>query len=109
MAAEVIGRERELEELGRFLEAVDALPAALVLEGSPGIGKTVLWRAGLDLARARGFQVIDAIPAAAETRLSLSATACIVVCWGNDSTLVAATTILALFTALSRSDHDSRT
>src|SRR5215468_4550749 len=73
MAAEVIGREQELEELRRFLDAVDGLPAALVLEGSPGIGKTVLWRAGLDLARARGFQVIDAIPASAETRLSLSA------------------------------------
>jgi DNA-binding CsgD family transcriptional regulator len=72
MAAEVIGREQELEELGRFLGAVDGLPAALVLEGSPGIGKTVLWRAGLDLARARGFRVIAAIPAPAETRLSLS-------------------------------------
>jgi DNA-binding CsgD family transcriptional regulator len=73
MAVEVVGRDKELEELGRFLDAVDGLPAALVLEGSPGIGKTVLWRAGLDLARGRGFQVIDAIPASAETRLSLSA------------------------------------
>src|SRR5262249_32610467 len=73
MADEVIGREQELEELGRFLAAVDELPSALVLEGSPGIGKTVLWRAGLDLARAQGFRVIAAIPASAETRLSLSA------------------------------------
>jgi hypothetical protein len=38
MAREVIGRERELEELGRFLDAVDGLSAALVLEGSPGTG-----------------------------------------------------------------------
>ena len=73
MAEEVVGREQELEELGRFLDAGDGLPAALVLEGSPGIGKTVLWRAGLDLARARGFRVLEAIPASAETRLSLSA------------------------------------
>lgn len=73
MAVEVIGREQELEELGRFLDAVERLPAALVLEGSPGIGKTVLWRAGLDLARARGFRVLVAIPASSETRLSLSA------------------------------------
>ena len=73
MAGEVVGREEELEELGRFLDAGDGLPAALVLEGSPGIGKTVLWRAGLDLARARGFRVLEAIPASAETRLSFSA------------------------------------
>ena len=46
--------------------------AALVLEGSPGIGKTVLWRAGLDLGRARDFRGHTDIPAPAETRLSLS-------------------------------------
>ena len=73
MAGEVIGREQELEEPERILDAVDGLPAALALEGSRGIGKRVLWRAGLDLARERGFRVLEALPASAETRLSLSA------------------------------------
>jgi hypothetical protein len=73
VAAEVIGRERELAELGRFLDAADGLPAALVWEREPGIGKTVLWDAGLELARERGFRLLAAVPATAETRLSFAA------------------------------------
>lgn len=69
----VVGREQELAELRRLLDAVDELPAALVLDGAPGIGKTVLWRAGLEMARARGFRTLDATAAAAETRLSFTA------------------------------------
>ena len=44
-----------------------------MLEGTPGIGKTTLWLAGLELARARGFRVLSARPAAAERELSFSA------------------------------------
>ena len=73
MATEIIGREEELAELRRFLDAVDRVPAAFLMEGEPGIGKTALWRAGVDLARARDFQVLTAIPATAETRLSFAA------------------------------------
>ena len=44
-----------------------------MLEGEAGIGKTTLWRWTLDTARARGFAVLSASPAAAETALSFSA------------------------------------
>lgn len=75
MATEIIGREDELAELKRFLDAVDRVPAAFLMEGEAGIGKTVLWRAGVELARARGLRVLTAIPATAETRLSFAALA----------------------------------
>ncbi len=75
MASEIIGREHELAEVRRFLDPANGVPAALTLEGEPGIGKTVLWREGVELARARGFTVLRAIPATAETRLSFAALA----------------------------------
>jgi DNA-binding CsgD family transcriptional regulator len=75
VATEVIDRDRELAELGRFLDAVDELPAALLLEGERGIGKTALWAAGLELARDRGFRALAAAPATAERRLSFVALA----------------------------------
>ena len=72
---EIIGRDEELAHLRRFLDAVDLVPAAMLLEGEPGIGKTILWRAGVDMARARGLRVLTAIPSTAETRLSFAALA----------------------------------
>jgi DNA-binding CsgD family transcriptional regulator len=48
MARGVIGREEELGSVRAFLEQVRAGPAALVLSGEPGIGKTVLWDAGVE-------------------------------------------------------------
>jgi DNA-binding CsgD family transcriptional regulator len=73
VTAEVIGREQELAELGDFFAAVDGLPAAFLLGGEPGIGKTILWRAGLELAPAHGYRVLQATAATAETRLSFAA------------------------------------
>jgi DNA-binding NtrC family response regulator len=70
VASEIIGREEERAELRRFLDAVDCVPAAFLMEGEAGIGKTVLWMAGVELARARGLRVLTAIAATAETRLS---------------------------------------
>ena len=75
MATEIIGREQELAELRRFVDAVDRVPAAFLMEGEPGIGKTVLWMAGVELAQARDLRVLAAIPATAETRLSFAALA----------------------------------
>lgn len=75
MATEIIGREAELADLGRFIDAADRSGATLVIEGEPGIGKTILWRAGVELARARNLRVLTAISAAAETRLSFAALA----------------------------------
>jgi predicted ATPase len=54
----LVGRERELDELARFLDAVPAGPVGLLFEGDAGIGKTTLWREAvleaLDGARAEG-------------------------------------------------------
>jgi len=70
---EVVGRERELAALEAFLEPPPEAPAALVVEGEAGIGKTTLWLAGVKAARERGFQVLTAAPAEAERELALTA------------------------------------
>ena len=65
-----VGREQELAALEAFLTG----PApALVLTGSPGIGKTTLWEAGIAAARAAGLRVLLARPNAAEARHSFAA------------------------------------
>ena len=55
---EPVGRQWELAEAEAFLDAVPAGPAALVLEGEPGIGKTTIWRANVDAARNRSYRVL---------------------------------------------------
>ena len=71
--SEVIGREQELAELTSHLAAVGELPTVFLLEGEPGIGKTILWRAGLELALSHRYRALRATPASAETRLSFAA------------------------------------
>lgn len=58
-----------------LLGALADRPVALVVEGEPGIGKTTLWLAAVDQARERGFHVISARPAAAESRLAYASLA----------------------------------
>src|SRR6266851_7786997 len=48
-------------------------PAALLIEGEPGIGKTALWSAGIDQARRRGWHVLTCRPVQPEAALSFSA------------------------------------
>ena len=45
----------------------------MILVGPAGAGKTTLWRAAVDRARARGRRVLEASPARAEARLSYAA------------------------------------
>jgi DNA-binding CsgD family transcriptional regulator len=61
--------------VAQFLASDVTAPVALVLEGEPGMGKTTLWLAGLEQAQKRGFQVLSARGAAAESALSHSALA----------------------------------
>jgi DNA-binding CsgD family transcriptional regulator len=75
MYADIVGREAELRVLAGFLDSVDARPAALLLEGEAGIGKTTLWLATVEQARGRGFHVLVARPAAAEAVLSYASLA----------------------------------
>jgi DNA-binding CsgD family transcriptional regulator len=62
----VIGRTHELESISTWLDA----GGALCLAGDAGIGKTTVWRAGVELARERGFRVLAAEPVEAERSLS---------------------------------------
>jgi DNA-binding CsgD family transcriptional regulator len=70
----VVGRQDELADLDRFLAAGDGLPAALVLEGEAGIGKTTLWRNAV-AAASDSYRVLSAQPVAAEAELSHAALA----------------------------------
>ena len=64
----VVGREGELAQVARFLDA--ASEPSLVLSGSPGVGKSTVWDACVEAARARGFRVLAARAAEPEVRLS---------------------------------------
>jgi DNA-binding CsgD family transcriptional regulator len=70
---EVLGRDRECRAIDDLLETATARPAALVLDGDAGMGKTTLWRAGVEAARQRGLQVLAASPSEAETGLAFAA------------------------------------
>ncbi len=69
MATEIVGREEELSSLGAFLDEARRGPATLVLEGEAGIGKSTLWEAGVEHARAQGLTVLSSRPAKAERAL----------------------------------------
>jgi DNA-binding CsgD family transcriptional regulator len=72
MAAEVIGREEELGSIEAFLARIRGGPGALVLSGEPGIGKTVLWEAGVEEARRTLGRVLVHRSAEAEAALSFT-------------------------------------
>ena len=71
-ALAIVGREEELAALRKFVEATERLPAAAVVEGAPGIGKTTLWAAALDLAREHSYRVLWCRPGRSETQLSFA-------------------------------------
>src|SRR5688572_21514348 len=69
----VVGRDRELEKIGSFLELEDEAADVLLIEGDAGIGKTTLWRVAVDEARERGYRVLSCAGAEAEAQLSFNA------------------------------------
>jgi DNA-binding CsgD family transcriptional regulator len=69
----VIGRENELARLAAFLECMAHGPAAVVVGGEAGVGKTTLWRAGIEAASDRSFRVLAASPTESETAMSFAA------------------------------------
>ena len=70
MTLEIVGREEQLASIHTFIDDAEGAPAALVLEGEPGIGKSTLWLAGVESAHARGFRVLSSRPAEAERGLA---------------------------------------
>src|SRR5204863_2731943 len=69
---EVIGRERELAVIAAFVGRVVRGPAALLLAGEAGIGKTVLWGVAIDRARAGEAAVLSYRAVEAEASISFA-------------------------------------
>ena len=63
-------REAETDAVAAFL--VSRTPAALVIEGEAGIGKSTLWGAGVTEAMRRGDVVLSVRPAQSEARMSFA-------------------------------------
>ena len=72
MAVGLVGRDGELREIGAFLSELERGPAALILVGAAGIGKTVLWHAAIRDAQARFGQVLTCRGVEAEASLSFA-------------------------------------
>lgn len=66
----VVGRDEELAAVAGFLG--EDFPAALLLAGEAGIGKTTVWRAGLEEARRRSVRTLVCRPAESEAQLSFA-------------------------------------
>jgi hypothetical protein len=71
----VIGREREINVVSTLLDLLPDRPAALLVEGEAGIGKSTVWFEAIRLAADRGYRVLRARPAESEARLSYAALA----------------------------------
>ena len=93
-----------------FLAAAAIEPSALLIEGEPGIGKTTLWLAAVEQAKARGFRVLIARTAVAESVLAYTALADLfdgvdAVAWTD----LPAPQLLAVDQVLLRADNDATT
>ena len=69
---QLVGREEELSSLFALLDAPDGSAAQAVVAGDAGIGKTALWLAVVEEARARDYVVLTCRPSDAEARYSFS-------------------------------------
>lgn len=75
MSAGIANRPKEQAAVAEFLDSAARTPSALLIEGAAGMGKTTLWLAAQDDARARGFQVLSVRAAEAESMLAYGALA----------------------------------
>lgn len=62
----------EVEEIAGFLDSVPLGPAALLLEGEAGIGKTTLWQEAISRALARSYCVLSCRPGESEAQLAFA-------------------------------------
>src|SRR5262245_36249193 len=70
MALLVIGRDDELAAIEAFLDPARESPAALVISGEAGIGKTILWETCLEEAEQRFEHVLSCRGVEAEASLA---------------------------------------
>jgi DNA-binding CsgD family transcriptional regulator len=75
VSAGLVTRPAEFRAVAEFLLSAAAQVSGLVIEGEPGIGKTTLWLAAQDDARAQGFEVLSARVGEAESVLAYAAVA----------------------------------
>jgi len=66
----LVGRESEFGAIETFLRS--GRPHGIAIIGDPGIGKTTLWQAAVEHARARGARVLVARPTESEARLAFA-------------------------------------
>jgi DNA-binding CsgD family transcriptional regulator len=69
----VFGRESELALVSSLLDSVPSGPAALILGGEAGIGKSTVWLEAISQARTRSFRVLSCRPSESEAKLSFAA------------------------------------
>ena len=70
---ELVGRSRELARLADFAAGLPDGPAALLIRGEPGIGKTILWREGVAAAEREGVRILVSRCTEAEMPVPLGA------------------------------------
>jgi len=75
VSAGLLSRQVELRAIHEFLHSAAERTSGLVIEGEAGIGKTTLWLAAQDDARARGFEVLSARVGESESVLAYAAVA----------------------------------
>lgn len=75
MAHGVVCRTGELGAIAEFLSSACARPSGLTIEGEAGIGKTTLWSAAAEQARASGSWVLSARASQAESSMGYAALA----------------------------------
>ena len=68
---ELVGRAAEQDRLYAFAAALSDGPRALLVRGDPGIGKTMLWRYGVQRCRGAGLTVLVARPAEEDMPVAL--------------------------------------
>jgi DNA-binding NarL/FixJ family response regulator len=70
IVSSLVGRESELRAVETLLRS--ERPRAVAIVGEPGIGKTTLWQAAVEDARAQGARVLIARPTESEARLAFA-------------------------------------
>ncbi len=68
-AESLVGRGVEIARISSFLDDVQTGATALLIAGEPGIGKTSVWRAGLQMAAERSFRILVTRPAETDIQL----------------------------------------
>jgi len=68
----LVGRHAELATIEAFLARAGFGSRAIFLEGEAGIGKTRLWRGGVERAREHGCRVLSTRPGGSEVQLAFA-------------------------------------